>query len=540
MPFVDFDRLPSETMPARPEILVVGAGAAGIFLATRLAAAGRRVLLVESGHFSECDERQALNRIEETGKRQGNPIWNRKRMLGGTTTAWGGQSLPFTPIDFERRPWVGDAAWPVGFEELAPHYAKANEFMGVDSWNYRDDIEKRLRISPRPGAGFDRRKIDLHFSKWAPQPNFLKAGRRRLERDVTVLYNAHLVRLNRRAKDGAVASVELAGFNGRRLTLEADVVLLATGAIEACRTLLLAERESPGGMGNHSGWLGRGYMDHPCLTAGEVDASDDRRLQRLFGGQRIGIRRYSVRISASDAWQRERRLLNSSASLMFAYDSARDDWLAALGNAARRPSPGNLSALWRLRRESCSGLVALIGGRFVYRPGAKALLCLMTEQEPTPESRIDLSEDPDRFGLPRARLHWRVSEKTWLAKRAFATVVKEEIERLGLGRVTLIDPILSGADNWEELLCDVNHHMGGTRMGARPEDGVVDADLRVWGVPNLYVCSSSVFPTSSHSNPTLTLLALCSRWVDRNGRKSTPSRPEPWAAHAALTAPPPA
>ena len=38
--------------------------------------------------------------------------------------------------------------------------------------------------------------------------------------------------------------------------------------------------------------------------------------------------------------------------------------------------------------------------------------------------------------------------------------------------------------------------VGTTRIAAAAEDGVVDENLKVWGTPNLYVCSSSVFPTS--------------------------------------------
>ena len=40
------------------------------------------------------------------------------------------------------------------------------------------------------------------------------------------------------------------------------------------------------------------------------------------------------------------------------------------------------------------------------------------------------------------------------------------------------------------------------------EEGVINKNLQVWGIPNLYVCSQAVFPTSSHSNPALTLMAL--------------------------------
>jgi choline dehydrogenase-like flavoprotein len=52
------------------------------------------------------------------------------------------------------------------------------------------------------------------------------------------------------------------------------------------------------------------------------------------------------------------------------------------------------------------------------------------------------------------------------------------------------------------------HHLGSTRMSARPEDGVVDRDLRVHDVANLFVAGTSVFPTSGWANPTLTAVAL--------------------------------
>src|ERR1700737_1356093 len=50
--------------------------------------------------------------------------------------------------------------------------------------------------------------------------------------------------------------------------------------------------------------------------------------------------------------------------------------------------------------------------------------------------------------------------------------------------------------------------------GRSSENGVVDRNLRVWGHDNLFVCSRLVYPTGSHSNPTLTLLALALRLVD--------------------------
>ena len=58
------------------------------------------------------------------------------------------------------------------------------------------------------------------------------------------------------------------------------------------------------------------------------------------------------------------------------------------------------------------------------------------------------------------------------------------------------------------------HQAGTTRMSERPEDGVVDANLAVHGVPNLHVASSSAFVTSSHANSTFMILVLALRLAE--------------------------
>lgn len=59
------------------------------------------------------------------------------------------------------------------------------------------------------------------------------------------------------------------------------------------------------------------------------------------------------------------------------------------------------------------------------------------------------------------------------------------------------------------------HLVGGGRMGAAPEDSVVDSDHRIWGVGNLVLCDSSVCPTQGSANPALTITALASRLAQR-------------------------
>ena len=60
-----------------------------------------------------------------------------------------------------------------------------------------------------------------------------------------------------------------------------------------------------------------------------------------------------------------------------------------------------------------------------------------------------------------------------------------------------------------------DHSASTCRMGDSPATSVVDRDLRVHDVENLWVCSNAVFPSGAAVNPTLTLSALSLRLADK-------------------------
>jgi choline dehydrogenase-like flavoprotein len=79
-----------------------------------------------------------------------------------------------------------------------------------------------------------------------------------------------------------------------------------------------------------------------------------------------------------------------------------------------------------------------------------------------------------------------------------------------------METILKAAGASEVMTIDRYAHLvGGARMAARAEDGVIDADHRVFGIPNLYVVDGSVLPTQGSANPALTIMALAARAADR-------------------------
>jgi choline dehydrogenase-like flavoprotein len=86
----------------------------------------------------------------------------------------------------------------------------------------------------------------------------------------------------------------------------------------------------------------------------------------------------------------------------------------------------------------------------------------------------------------------------------------EDINHSGIGQLKLeLD-----RDDPQMLLSSAHHNIGTTRMHDNPRQGVVDGNCKVHSIANLYIAGSSVFPTSSYANPTLTIVALGIRLGD--------------------------
>src|SRR5687768_3396825 len=113
------------------DVAMIGAGAAGITMARRLVAAGKAVILLESGGLDYEATTADLN----AGSNVGEPYYDldkaRLRFFGGTTAIWGGRCAELDPIDLEQRAWVPHSGWPFGISELRPFYAAARKLLGL-------------------------------------------------------------------------------------------------------------------------------------------------------------------------------------------------------------------------------------------------------------------------------------------------------------------------------------------------------------------------------------------------------------------------
>nr|WP_302055196.1 GMC family oxidoreductase [Burkholderia multivorans] len=75
--------------------------------------------------------------------------------------------------------------------------------------------------------------------------------------------------------------------------------------------------------------------------------------------------------------------------------------------------------------------------------------------------------------------------------------------------------------NAKPSIVAVGHLHGTTRMAADDKNGVVDINCRVFGMRNLFVAGSSVFPTAGFTNPTFTIAALALRLGDYLAKEAT-------------------
>jgi choline dehydrogenase-like flavoprotein len=134
------------------------------------------------------------------------------------------------------------------------------------------------------------------------------------------------------------------------------------------------------------------------------------------------------------------------------------------------------------------------------------------EQSPDPNSRVTLSDQKDAFGYNRLPVDWRCQGLDVESVVRSCELIGESLEASDVGKLQFSPRARAAAvlDNGVG-----SHHMGTTRMAGRPCWGVVEENCRGFRVDNVYVASSSVFPTSGSANPTLTIVALAIRVADR-------------------------
>jgi choline dehydrogenase-like flavoprotein len=509
----------------RSRVLVLGAGAAGIVLSVALARKGIPVLLCETGGRAVEENTIALNKAVVVGRPHQGIKTGRARVLGGTTTLWGGQLIAFREIDFQPRPWISFGGWPIDLATIAPYYEAAATMLGLAVRGDDDGMVWRRLGLRRPELG---NGIQILLTRWLKETNLARVFRRDLAEDpnLTVLLHATATDFEPSPDGAAIRSVLVRSPGGKTLRIEADHVVVACGTIEANRLMLAAAKAHPVLPWAGNPWLGAAFQDHIDLHAGNVEPLDKKRFGEAFDNIYLNGFKYTPKMTLSTEVQKAHNITNVGA--VFTFESSLTEHLSnlkifirAMRSGAKPPNlrsmPAHIRALMRVWWPL---VIRYLKDNRAFNPADLGIgLHLHCEQKPLRDSRISL--DPakvDANGVPLAVLNWKVDGTEVEAMACFAELLSAELERNGLARLRVDQRILARDRAILAEATDTNHQCGGLQMAANPTDGVVDAELQVHGMTNLHIAGAAVFPSSSFANPTFTSMALALRLADRIGR----------------------
>lgn len=525
--FLDAREIPHGT-EIKAHFCIIGAGAAGITLARELSGLGKEIVVLEGGGLKSDTESQSLYEGETIGVPYELDT-TRSRFFGGSTNCWGGFCAPIEACHLEPRDWVPHSGWPIAADELMSYYPRACETAGIrhergfelDEWDRRLGnpklsalpIESDALVSAVAQVARQRRRFGRYYRKEL-----------RSRREVRVIFRANVGLIDADGGGRSVKRVKVIPDAGREFWVSAEIFVLAAGGIENPRLLLLSDNVQPGGLGNDLDVVGRYFAEHATVTAARVDLLDKARSTRLYdAAYAFNKLPTSLFLRLTQAVQ-QREGLTYAAGIIdnwaegeeaIGVESLKHCYLAVRKGAMPDRLPRHLFNM----AQSAPGLAKFLCW---YLFGWDSLIArrdlnLMLEQCPNPDSRVLLSGERDRLGLRKVRLDWRLNDLDRHTIKRTTEIIAAETASGAVVSVTPYESALNG--EWMKKPDWVWHHMGATRMGTHPRESVVDPDLRVHGLANLYIAGSSVFPCAPGHTPTLTLLALTHRLADHLRRR---------------------
>jgi choline dehydrogenase-like flavoprotein len=498
------------------DVAIVGCGAGGGVLLQRLARAGWKAVAFDAGPFWDPDhdwvsDEAGSHHLYWTDPRVidgDDPVPlgsnNSGRGVGGSMVHFAGYAPRLHPSDFHIFSADGVGAdWPMTYDDLAPYYRALEEELPVagERWPWGDPHDYPHSPHPISGNGLVAQRgafalgIDMKVGpvaitngRFGNRPHCIYRGfclqgckvNAKASPLVTHIPDALAHGAEVRA-DSMVTAVLVDDDSGRATGVryvrngvervqKAGLVVVSGYAIETPRLLLnSATKRWPDGLCNDHDQVGRYVMVQGApQTAGRFD--DEIRMYKAPPPEVSSEAFYETDHTKPYKRGFSVQTVSPLPITWAEHVAAQGHWGPAL-------------------RDYMSDYVhwATVGA-----------LC---EFLPMADNRVTLAEEKDRYDLPVARFTYSQCANDKSLMRAATGVLEDILKAAGASEVMTI--------NREA------HLVGGARMSATPDAGVVDADLRTWAVPNLYVVDGSVLPTQGAANPALTIMALAARAADR-------------------------
>jgi choline dehydrogenase-like flavoprotein len=441
------------------DVLVIGSGLAGAAIAKSLSEKGHAVMILESGNSSNPDAKWNITRDQfktaDYGVALDYSALHVRRQFGGGSAVWAGWCARPRDVTFERGRLFAEYGWPYKREELDGYYDSAAEFLKLNAIGSRAYEDVAL-VSEKSAVA-----IPFHFSPPVRVYDDYSETFRRSEK-ITVIEDATVSQLLE--EGGAISGCVAKSPDGTGIRFTARYVVLAGGAVGNPRLLLTlpADTSIPGFGRNH---VGRWLHEHPhryklfhCILKPDID-------------KEIG----------------DRALINASGFISLAPSTAK----------VREKKWNDFNfQLWPVKGEEAPEIIPIAANfkaTFGFDPTIYRASLGMEEKPNYDFSTIqpqELSAGLDghlrlRFGDEQEKV--AAAATGWFTETIAHSVIR--------------------ASQQPDIVA-VGHLHGTTRMSDTPQEGVVDRTTKVFGLANLYIAGSSIFPSAGFANPTFTICAM--------------------------------
>ena len=496
------------------DVVIVGCGAGGGVMTQRLARRGWRVVTLEAGPFWDPDQdwvsdeagAHGLYWTEPRVISGSDPVAlgsnNSGRGVGGSMNHFAGYVPRFHPSDFHTFSADGVGAdWPIDYETLEPYYQMMEEELPVAGQSWPWGKPHRYPQSPHPmggnglaflkgctATGIEARvgPVAIVNGRFGNRPHCIYRGfclqgckvNAKASPLITHVPDALAHGAEIRA-DCMVSGVEIDPtgrgtgvryfHDGLEHFQAARLIVLAGYAIETPRLLLNSVSPLfPDGLCNDFDQVGRYVM---VQGAPQVSGRYDKEIR---GYKAPPPEASTEAFYETDPTQPYRR-----------------------GFSLQCTSPLPIAFAEHVCAQGHWGEVLREYMRDYVHWATFGALC---EFLPQADNRVTLDEETDRHGLPIAHFSYSMCDNDRSLVQAASAILTKMHRAAGAQETMTINRQA--------------HLIGGCRMASEERAGVVDANLRTFAVPNLYIVDGSVCPTQGAANPALTIMALAARAAD--------------------------
>lgn len=498
--------------------VIIGGGTVGLYIAREMVKRGCDVLVVEAGGWPLEDF--PATSYASVGRHHEGIRLGRARTLGGASNLWGGQLVEFQPVDFAGREWIPGSAWPVSFDEVAAFFQRTYENLGIPR-TFLEDRQVFLQAGcTMPGFSDG---VELFFTRWLKVPSLSVAYQSEIRHNerLKVLLNHTAVGLA--GEGGRIDAIRVIDRDGRDEEVLGGCFILTAGTIEIARLMLHAAktpewacpwRDNPN--------VGAYFQDHLVGRVASLEMLDRKRFFQTFSTVVWSGHKFQPKLRLTNETLARSRIMNIQA--MMSFESSISENLVYLKQFLKaaiysRKISGVKDFVMNLRACGAHLLPLMwkyvVDNRIFVPATSKISLNIQSEQTPVRESRVLI--DPavrDEAGLPKVILDWKVGDEELKTIHDFTLRCQRALRAAGLAKVVMLRELELLEPQFMNSLRDNYHHSGGARMGSTASDGVVDANLKVFGTDNLYVAGAATLRTVSNANTTFNALALATRLVE--------------------------